>query len=115
MQAHTCEELGRALADETADHVIMAHVEGGWNCTAEQLPPHTANVRRPLVLEGEGPGLLYYDVSTNMLFAGCVQCSFAGSPHVPCCGMRRQHRLCRLLLQDPDAGAGGAALVCLIA
>jgi hypothetical protein len=61
VRTRTCAELGQALADETADHIIMAHVEGGWNCSAAELPPHTANIRRPLVLEGEGPGLLYYD------------------------------------------------------
>lgn len=63
VRTHTCVELGQALADETADHIIMAHVEGGWNCSAAELPPHTANLRRPLVLEGEGPGLLYYDTN----------------------------------------------------
>ena len=56
----------------------MAHVEGGWNCSAAELPPHTANVRRPLLLEGEGPGLLYYDVSISRLGGAVAGCSCAG-------------------------------------
>ena len=71
VRTHTCAELAEALADDSADHVIMAHVEGGWNCSAAELPPHTATVRRPLLLEGEGPGLLYYDVSISRLAEGC--------------------------------------------
>lgn len=99
MRTHTCVELGQALADETADHIIMAHVEGGWNCSAAELPPHTANLRRPLVLEGEGPGLLYYDVRM-----GCAAPAAVGLVWlVAGCGMRRWHpgpHLTSVLPQD---------------
>ena len=78
------------MADESTDHVVMAHVEGGWNCSAEELPPQSADIRRPLLLEGEGPGLLYYDVSGKgrvraaCSTAACICCA-AGV----CCTARR--------------------------
>lgn len=74
MEVHTCGELRAALQDEGVDRVLLAPraAHGGWNCTAADLPQHSVEIGsgRHVVLEGQGPGMVYYDVGAALGGAG---------------------------------------------
>ena len=61
----SCAELRAALGDPSVRRVRMAPRAdaGGWNCTADELPPGAVTVTgRDLVVEGAGTELVYWDV-----------------------------------------------------
>jgi hypothetical protein len=61
-----------ALNDASVDHVVIMAVEGGYNCTEEDIPPHSIVIKgRDVLLEGSGPDI-YIDVSCGG--GGCGGC-----------------------------------------
>ena len=62
-EIYSCVEMKDALNDASVDHVVIMAVEGGYNCTEEDIPPHSIVIKgRDVLLEGSGPDI-YIDVS----------------------------------------------------
>ena len=62
-EIYSCVEMRKALNDASVDHVVIMPIEGGYNCTEEDIPPHSIVIKgRDVLLEGSGPDI-YIDVS----------------------------------------------------
>lgn len=62
-EVYTCRELWDALGDEGVRHVVAMQA-GSFNCSAADFPGSPLEIgQRDVLLEGEGPGLVYVDVS----------------------------------------------------
>lgn len=60
---HSCGELMAALNDASVSRVQLMPTPGGYNCSAEEIAPHSIVVAgREVMLEGAGPEPTYVDV-----------------------------------------------------
>ena len=62
-EVYSCRELREALADGGVRHIVAMQA-GNFNCSADDLPADVPLklVGREVLLEGQGPGLVYFDV-----------------------------------------------------
>ncbi|KAI3431697.1 hypothetical protein D9Q98_004742 [Chlorella vulgaris] len=62
-EVYTCRELWDALGDEGVRHVVAMQA-GSFNCSAADFPGSPLEIgQRDVLLEGEGPGLVYVDIN----------------------------------------------------
>ena len=94
---HDIAEAVSAMNDLAVDHVLLAQA-GNFTVTEENWPKHGVLIdNRTLLLEGEGPGLLYHTVSRGRCrsAAPCRECA-GGRPASPArlesCQPRDHHR-----------------------
>ncbi|EFN52857.1 hypothetical protein CHLNCDRAFT_138337 [Chlorella variabilis] len=61
-EVYSCRELREALADGGVRHIVAMQA-GNFNCSADDLPADVPLklVGREVLLEGQGPGLVYFD------------------------------------------------------
>lgn len=63
---HSVDELRVALQDENVDHIVMANSPGNYSLSEENFPHRAAVIAgRTVTVEGEGPGMVYVDVSAR--------------------------------------------------
>lgn len=66
VEARTCAEFRAALQDTATEHILLmprGPGEPAWNCTADDIPPLTGEMRnRTMIVEGAGPTPVYYNV-----------------------------------------------------
>lgn len=73
VQVQSCAELRDALGDSGVERVQMLPVEGGWQCSEQDLPRNSVEiVGRQVLLEGLATEQLYYDVSADPPFCHCA-------------------------------------------
>ncbi|KAL4439990.1 hypothetical protein ABPG75_002991 [Micractinium tetrahymenae] len=67
-EARSCRELAAALNDASVSWVQLMPLPGGYNCSAEDIPPHSIVVARgrEVVLEGAGSEPVYVDFNRVM-------------------------------------------------